>query len=726
MGGTRQNSVTTAVASLPGFVWTLAASAAFAGALLPTPWWQIAFMAVACAVVAWSGKLHAPAFRFGLIAATAFVLLRVGYRVLFTSLATPGADAILVLDLPILTLSGPFRGIAMFGPLTLEQLVATVADSTRFAVVFVLFGAANALADARTLLSRAPAMIAPIASVLSLAFGSVPSLIAAGTRVSFGAKLRSERTSVRLLLPIFEQSVERATALGASMELRGFAGGRAALTPTSSRTVHSNSDRHQHDECPVLSATHVTIQHAGDMILQDVSLHLRAGEMTVITGPTGCGKTTLISYLAGLTPTYTGGSASGVLELRGVQIERPRPAALAGHVALVPQRVEHTFLAETVRAELAFGLTRLGQVHFENKTPLDLDVQHSLERFGIVELAERDPATLSAGEATRVAVAAACAANPGALLLDEPIADLDEASVSLVLAQLLEMLRSGCAVLVSEHRPDPLHQLERHVPMCWVELSDGKLRRRSQESLSTQPPDRQAAYDSQAAPLTPQTQTVASPGDSTDPRQGSRSTTISLARSHQVTRGGSALLWVQDFTTSPGEITLLTGPNGSGKTSLLEDIAVIGTKRAPGIAFVPHRVDDLLIRDTLDAECRHADRRARIAPGATWQRFLQLVSDSLTEPEKLLLRHPRDLSAGTRLALAIAVQLALDPKVLLLDEPTRGLDSAARTRLASLVAQVAAEGRAVVLTTHDRHFEQLLQSHGHSPRRLTISGGALP
>lgn len=654
------------------------------------------------------------ALRWGLWAALLFVGLRVVYRVLFGSTVAPPGDAVLILDLPAIPLAGPFSGIVLLGSFTLEQLFATLSEASRFAVVFVVFGAANALADARTLLARVPKPMLPVATVLALALGTVPALLAAAQRVSWAARLRGERRGPRLLVPVFEQAVERATTLGASMELRGYAAQQSVARLTDPSTDPSTDPA-------LLKVEGLRVTHRGQArggaVLSTVSLEVRAGELTVITGPTGSGKSTLLQTLAGLAPAYTGGEASGVLTVGGLPVLGPgapgelRPAHLSGSVALVPQRVEHSFLAETVRAELAFAPTRRGMDERETAA----GVNAALARFQLGALAERDPTTLSAGESTRAALAAATLTSPRVLLLDEPIADLDPASTAVLLGAVRELLAEGCGVIVAEHRPEALTALEGDAPIQWFELRAGSL------ALSVAPPPPATAWVPNAAG-------DASAPQSADTRADATAAT-ELMRDRAIQRGGRQVLEVSELTVNPGTITMLTGPNGTGKTTLLEEIALPSDRatRAAGVALVPFRVDDLLVRDTVAEECRFADRRAGAAPGSTAARFTELITGSIPQQAQgeLRRRHPRDLSAGTRLALGIAVQLAHTPRVLLLDEPTRGLDLEARRRLAGLLGGIAADSTAILFATHDLAFGDLLREAGATLHRREIIEGVL-
>jgi energy-coupling factor transport system ATP-binding protein len=185
-----------------------------------------------------------------------------------------------------------------------------------------------------------------------------------------------------------------------------------------------------------------------------------------------------------------------------------------------------------------------------------------------------------------------------------------------------------------------------------------------------------------------------------------------------VRHGSTVAVNAVDLTVAPGEVVALMGRNGSGKSSLLWALHGAGTctsgrvrlsgrdprglsrrELAELVALVPQQATDLLYHDSIDAECAAADGTADARPGTTRGWF-----DTIAQTTALGSSHPRDLSEGQRLALAIAVQLTAGPRVLLLDEPTRGLDYTAKLRLAELLATLAAEGHAMLVATHDVEF----------------------
>ena len=300
-------------------------------------------------------------------------------------------------------------------------------------------------------------------------------------------------------------------------------------------------------------------------------------------------------------------------------------------MSFVEQNVRDGFVASTVFDEIAFSLRMLGK----SESSIDAAVEDISSRVGVSELLTRETGALSAGEASLVALAAALVTQPSLLLLDEPIADLDEDAAARVI-ELLARLResTGITMVIAEHRWEPLRKFA----------------------------DRRLDLGVEAAP-----ETRIEPGAGFGSAPG-----------------------------SPGRrITPLVAPNGAGKTTWLRSFA---SSHARNVRLVPEDPSLLFSRESVAGECAHNDRLARVAPGTTRTLALRLVASIPMDA------HPRDLSTGQRLALACALQVAVQPDLLLLDEPTRGLDSPARAELARMLDELASTGTAVIFATHDREF----------------------
>jgi energy-coupling factor transport system ATP-binding protein len=213
---------------------------------------------------------------------------------------------------------------------------------------------------------------------------------------------------------------------------------------------------------------------------------------------------------------------------------------------------------------------------------------------------------------------------------------------------------------------------------------------------------------------------------------------VALVDRLSVVHGDVVAVAEASFDLRVGEIVALIGPNGAGKSSLLDalarptesgrvvvagrDVRSLGRRdRRRAVALVPEDVDDLFSATTVKSECRRADRLAAIS--GTAELFVTLLGaagPAAARRRTLLDSHPRDLSAGERLCLAIALQLSARPNVLLIDEPSRGLDATSRDLVAAALRAAAAAGTAVILATHDRAFAARCAT-----RTLTMDAGVL-
>ena len=292
----------------------------------------------------------------------------------------------------------------------------------------------------------------------------------------------------------------------------------------------------------------------------------------------------------------------------------------------------------------------------EHRDAIDARVSLLAREMGLSHLLERPVDTLSAGEATLVALAAALVGEPSIVLIDEPFADLDEGALGRV-AQLLARLahETGITFVIAEHRTERLHSLAH----ARLHISDGNIER----------------VDVTAA--------------------------IQVAAREVPQR---------DKNASP--VLALVGPNGSGKTSLLWKLALPRGVTAAGVRLVPDNPVDLFDRESVAEECHAQDaRQKRVSRGIRTpdESSLHVVSALLGSTVDLN-AHPRDLSTGQQRALAIALQLQSRPQYLLIDEPTRGLDDGARYELVALLARVHDRGTQVVIATHDHEFVRLLDA----------------
>ena len=399
---------------------------------------------------------------------------------------------------------------------------------------------------------------------------------------------------------------------------------------------------------------------AGAPVLADVSLELADGEHAVLLGPSGSGKSTLLRALAGLVPHFHGGVFSGRVVVGGIDTREARPAQLAGTVASVFQDPEDQIVMAKVVNEVAFGLENIGV------DPVEIwsRAEEALELVGAEALAGRPTAELSGGELQRVALASALALRPRLLLLDEPTSQLDPDAAE-VFFDLVEGL--PCAVLVSEQRPArPLAHVDRVLFMDGGRIVLDASRASALEWLATNHP----LYLPHAPEL------------------------VCSVRDVRFAYGGLLVLDAASLEVRRGEIVALVGPNGAGKTTLAQIAAGL---LEPDAGSVAHRRAAYLVQDP----GRHVVTEHvldEVALGSDESRARSVLAQ--LGLEERIDRHPRDLSSGERERLALAAVLATEPELLVLDEPTRGVDPERKAELAQLLRSEASL-RGTLVVTHD-------------------------
>ncbi|MFJ5842208.1 ABC transporter ATP-binding protein [Streptomyces shenzhenensis] len=538
----------------------------------------------------------------------------------------------------------------------------------------------------------------------------------------------------------------------------------------------------------------VTYDGAVEPVVRGLDFEVPEGELVLLVGPSGVGKSTVLGAVGGLVPHFTGGTLRGRVTVAGRDTRTHKPRELADVVGTVGQDPLAHFVTDTVEDELAYGMESLGLA----PAVMRRRVEETLDLLGLADLRDRPIATLSGGQRQRVAIGSVLTPHPRVLVLDEPTSALDPAAAEEVLAVLQRLVHDlGTTVLMAEHRLERVVQYADQVlllssvggvavlgapaevmavsPVFPPVVELGRLAGWAPLPLTVRDARRLAAglrgrlagleprgsagravkgRRLAAAPSGPIAQFPAPPqgaaepsaesthalGPNTDPprRPAAAASWLSAQfpaplrgttrrRSGAGALGGVAEVWglvvrrggVEalrgvDLRVGRGEIVALMGRNGAGKSTLLSALVGlvepgVGSVRVGGVVpgrtppkelvrlvgLVPQEPRDLLYADTVGAECAAADRDAGAEPG-TCRALVSELLPGITDDT-----HPRDLSEGQRLALALAVVLAARPPLLLLDEPTRGLDYAAKARLVALLRGLAAEGHAVVLATHD-------------------------
>lgn len=457
---------------------------------------------------------------------------------------------------------------------------------------------------------------------------------------------------------------------------------------------------------------------AARVALLDVDLEVAPGELLLVIGASGSGKSTLLRAVNGLVPHTSGGRFGGDVVVFGRSTRSHHPRELADLVGFVAQDPEAQSVVDQVERDLAFVLENLGF----SQEAMRRRVEEVLDALGIAHLRDRDPSTLSGGERQRCAIAGALAAGPQALVLDEPTSQLDPQGADDVLAALVRLNHDlGTTVVLAEHR------LERAAPLAdrAVLVEDarigepgsvgavlgsypgapsvtrlGRLLGWEPLPLTVRDARARAALDPPNLEPPPSTAVVSAGGP------------LLHARGVRVALSGRTVVRGVELELRAGDVIALFGRNGAGKTTLLRALAGLVTPTAGAVeanarvAYVPQNPNTMLFSSSVRQELVATQRLLGKADAGAVDHWLDALHlDDLADA------HPRSLSGGQRQRVAIGAVAVGGAPVLLLDEPTRGMDAPSRAALEHAVREHAAAGGAVVLATHDVELAARIASH---------------
>ena len=480
---------------------------------------------------------------------------------------------------------------------------------------------------------------------------------------------------------------------------------------------------------------HLTYTYPGSPrpVLADVTLDIAEGEFVLLAGPSGAGKSTLLRCLNGLVPHFTGGTLSGSITVAGHDPVVEGPQVLSRVVGFIFQDPEAQFVVDRVEDEVAFALENAAIPPAEMRAR----VEQALDLVDLLPLRDRPLETLSGGEKQRVAIAAALALRPRLLVLDEPTSQLDPQSAEEVLTALVHLNRDlGLTMVLAEHRLERIlshvHRLI-YLPTPQIEGGMGEVLsgppRQVLHQMDLTPPlvtlGKALGWEplpltvEEARHFTNRKSQIANRKSSSIIRnpQSTIHNPLLAVRSLHFSYDGEPALRDVTLTIGEGELVVLMGRNGSGKTTLLKCIVGLlcpqqGEIRLAGeplagretadvcqdVGYLPQEPDALLFADTVAEELQVTLRNHGLVDHPPLDPTVLLERLGLSD---LATSYPRDLSVGQRQRVALGAVTVTRPRLLLFDEPTRGMDYVAKRDLVHLLREWQAEGAGILLVTHD-------------------------
>lgn len=436
-------------------------------------------------------------------------------------------------------------------------------------------------------------------------------------------------------------------------------------------------------DMPAIEVRNLSFAYPGAdaAVLERLDWSVPQGAFALLVGGTGSGKSTLLSLLK--PEIAPAGERTGDARVLGENVSDMDVRASAERVGYVFQDPENQIVCETVWHEMAFGLENLGVSRDEMRRR----VAETSYFFGLEDWLHRDTDTLSGGRKQLLTLAAVLALRPRVLLLDEPTSQLDPVAEKNFLHALFRVNRElGCTVVVATHQPRSML----NYATCAYRIEGGRVR----DVVDL------ASFGSREGLLDL---------DSCRPAQGAATSAAAAIREgwFRYDREGGWVLRGLDVTFSVGAVHAVVGGNGCGKSTMLSVLAktaklqrgrmVRGTASA---ALLPQNPKALLVAETVRDELMEWASACGYDEAAAQEQTARLGLAGLET------RHPYDLSGGQRQLLALAKLLLIGPELLLLDEPTKGLDLASRCIIARALREHANAGGTVIMATHDLDFAE--------------------
>lgn len=462
--------------------------------------------------------------------------------------------------------------------------------------------------------------------------------------------------------------------------------------------------------------------------LTNINLSLEKNSFLLIAGKSGSGKSTLARAIVGTVPNFYGGTIGGEIKIDGKPLDKMKHKERAKKITMVFQDPEKQLMMNKVHREIAFGLENVGT----DENTIKRMVYEALQFLGILHLADRDVTSLSGGEKQKVAVASALVYMPKCIILDEPTSQLDPSAAEEVINLVKKINEElGITIIVIEHRVNRWFDAADSIAL----MNEGKLQTfKNKEEFYNNCSTEQSIFMPDYLKFLKKTNFKPMAKSFRDARIQFLNSDIKIRKEESIIlkNDGEKLLQIKkmsckydskealsdvDININKGDFISIMGANGAGKSTLLKTIMGLkdykGTIKlhdenieamdireiAKHIGYVSQNPNDYLSKDSVYDEIRFTMDNYEMYDEEVIEKVLKEL-----EIYDIKDKNPRDLSGGQRQRVAIASILVLKPEIILLDEPTRGLESDLKDKLGNVLKNLNRQGTAIVLVTHDTDF----------------------
>lgn len=462
--------------------------------------------------------------------------------------------------------------------------------------------------------------------------------------------------------------------------------------------------------------------------LNNINLQIHKGEILFVVGRSGSGKSTLAKAITGTVPQFYGGKIRGEVLIKNIPLKDMSHRDRAKEITLVFQDPERQLMMNKVHREIAFGLESVGM----EESIIERRVWEAMQFSNILDIAERDIGSLSGGEKQRLAITSAIAYLPGCIILDEPTSQLDPSAAEEVITLIKKINEElGTTIIVIEQRIDKWFEIaDRMVIMeAGAIIFNGSKEEIYREHYESFYPEyfklaKRLGYKEPPRSFKHMRRLVGSEQITIKPLElrGTKAETACIKiRNLKVNYGSIQALKNINITIKEGDFLGIIGSNGAGKSTLLKSI--MGLSSYEGsinildkevkklklkeiskiIGYVSQNPNDYITKDTVYEELKFTLDNHSIKDYALIDELMVKLGI-----EDLRHKNPRDLSGGEKQRVAIASILVTKPRILMLDEPTRGLDYDTKVKLGALLKELNEEGTTIIMVTHDMEFASRL------------------